>query len=65
MGVSKLINEGKMTREEIKFRDECAMRFVVMFATRCQSRLGDSIECAFDLAELMLEEKKKRDEKHD
>lgn len=49
--------------EEIKFRDECAMRFVGIFLTEVGAKMQEAIELAFNLAELMLEEKKKRDEK--
>jgi len=63
-----LTTEGKMTKEkEIKFRDECAMR--VLQGMHANSRVEldkmrkDIPIYCFQMAEEMLEEKKKRDEK--
>jgi hypothetical protein len=59
-----------MTREEeIKFRDECAMRAMpaIMYSELTPNEyLNERVnlaKMAFDIADAMLEEKKKRNEK--
>jgi len=54
-----------MTREEeIKFRDECAMRAMhsIFSSVQCYNYADMAKDC-YDRADAMLEEKKKRDEK--